>query len=87
MRIINIKNTRKYKKLRDIVDNIEGLTLGVVKYNEGYNRLDGKKSKIRCGMESDDVIQIVDTEGKTFVDTYVSDFNKKEFKRMCKSIV
>jgi hypothetical protein len=81
MRIINIKNTRKYKKLRDIVDNIEGLT------NEGYNRLDGKKSKIRCGMESDDVIQIVDTEGKTFVDTYVSDFNKKEFKRMCKSIV
>ena len=35
MRIINIKNTRRYKKLRDIVDNIEGLTLGVVKYNDG----------------------------------------------------
>jgi hypothetical protein len=87
MRIISIKKTRRYKKLKSIVDKIDNFKLDVVKYNEGYNRLDGKKSKIKAGFESDDVIQILNENGETYIDTYISEFNNKELKRMINMIL
>jgi hypothetical protein len=80
-RLVNVKSKNTFKKLQKVIDSFPEFKLDVCKYNEGWNRADCKRSTIEPGLESDDVIEIIDDNDDTCFDWYVEDFKVKNIKR------